>query len=201
MSDENKALEKAKAEAAEAKEAAAKAAEEAAEAKEQAAQAVKDAEEAQAAAEQSKQEAATSKEEADKAKAEADEAKANAAESKADADKAKAEAAQAKADKATATADKKVAEVQTEASKHKEKYRELLGDGVTNEEQAEKLLALSGTKPPPHKKGVKPVEWAYMTYDGNVFFDEVAAGKWAFKLSGGVGTSKASNVFPVKIKR
>ena len=88
-----------------------------------------------------------------------------------------------------------------ESLKAKEKFKEILGEGVTSEAQAEKMFALSGCKVPVTADDEDPIEWAYVTHDANVFFSKKAATKHAMKISGGVATAKAAKVFPVKTRK
>lgn len=89
--------------------------------------------------------------------------------------------------------------VKSEARKSKESFASTLGDGVTSTKQAEKIYAICSPIVPQTAEDEDPISWAYVTFDGNIFFKKKAAIKQAGRLSGGLPKSPAGKYFAIKI--
>lgn len=89
--------------------------------------------------------------------------------------------------------------VQSEAAKNREEFKAALKEGVKSNAQAEKIYALSSPIVPGTPEDQDPLSWAYVTFDGNIFFAKKAAIRHGKRLSGGVAQSPAGKYFSIKI--
>lgn len=88
----------------------------------------------------------------------------------------------------------------SDAQKSREDFKKAVGEGVTTVEQAEKVYAASQPIVPGTPEDQDPISWAYVTFDGNIFFNKKMANRHAARLSGGVPNSPAGKYQSIKIK-
>lgn len=77
--------------------------------------------------------------------------------------------------------------------KAKEQYTKLLGNGIDSLDQAQKVFAAGGYKPP---AGIRV---AYMTSDGNVFWKNDQAARHANRLGGGFGKDPRGKIYHINL--
>lgn len=90
-------------------------------------------------------------------------------------------------------------EIKSKAQEHRDQFAKVKGEGITSTKQAEQVYAISNPNVPNVGTDGKPVEWAYVTYDANIFFEKSLAQRQAARLAGNAVGSAMGKWFAIKL--